>query len=98
MSEEKATYQCSLSAQELRIGNWVYDGERTQVPLKELGITPFVLPYRDFNNEREPSQYEKDLARWANKQWLFKSCDFADFSPRKGFRCKEYFTDLIREL
>jgi len=63
--------------------------------LKELGITPFVQPYRDFNNEREPSQYEKDLARWANKQWLFKSCDFADFSPRKGFRCKEYFTEPI---
>lgn len=59
--------------------------------LKELGITPFVQPYRDFNNEREPSQYEKDLARWANKMWLFKSCDFADFSPRKGFKCKEHF-------
>lgn len=58
--------------------------------LKELGITPFVQPYRDFNNEREPTQYEKDLARWANKQWLFKSCDFADFSPRKGFKCKEH--------
>lgn len=148
MSEEQATYQCSLSAQELRIGNWVYDGERTQFPmqvvalgkdwahldfhgneggvweegikpskltcyvlvgfnstkeqdlfrlrtLKELGITPFVQPYRDFNNEREPSQYEKDLARWANKQWLFKSCDFADFSPRKGFKCKEHFSELI---
>lgn len=34
--------------------------------LKELGITPFVLPFRDYNNKREPSQYEKDLARWAN--------------------------------
>lgn len=46
-------------------------------------------------NERKPTQYEKDLARWANKQWLFKSCNFADFSPRKGFRCKEYFTEPI---
>ena len=63
------------------------------LPLKELGITPFVQPYRDFSNEREPTQYERDLARWANKQWLFKSCDFADFSPRKGFTCSEYFKE-----
>lgn len=63
--------------------------------LKELGITPFVQPYRDFKNERTPSQYEKDLARWANKMWLFKSCNFADFSPRKGFTCKEYLNGIL---
>lgn len=58
--------------------------------LKELGIQPFVQPYRDFDNERVPSQYERDLARWANKAWIFKSCDFEDFKPRKGFKCNEY--------
>lgn len=58
--------------------------------LKELGVAPFVMPYRDFENEIEPSQYVKDLAQWANKMWIFKSCDFADFEPRKGFKCKEY--------
>ena len=58
--------------------------------LKELGIAPFVQPYRDFENERKPSQYEKDLARWANRMWTFKSCDFSDFQPRKGFRCSHY--------
>ncbi len=59
--------------------------------LKEMKILPFVQPYRDFENEREPSQYEKDLARWANRAWLFKSMDFKDYSPRKGFVCGEYF-------
>lgn len=59
--------------------------------LKEFGITPFVQPYRDFENERIPTQYEKDIARWANRTALFKSCDFQDFSPRKGFKCNEYF-------
>ena len=58
--------------------------------LKELKITPFVQPYRDFENKIEPSRYSKDLARWANRMYLFKSCDFADFEPRKGFKCKEY--------
>ena len=58
--------------------------------LKSLGITPFVQPYRDFVNERKPKQYELDLARWANKMWLFKSFDFTEFSPRKGFKCDYY--------
>lgn len=59
--------------------------------LWELGIHPFVQPYRDFNNGRKPSQYEKDLSRWCNNKFLFKSCDFKDFEPRKGFKCSEYF-------
>lgn len=59
--------------------------------LKGLGITPFVQPYRDFGNERTPTMYERDLARWANKIWLFKSFDFKDFEPRKGFKCSELF-------
>ncbi len=58
--------------------------------LKNLGITPFVQPYRDFTNDRKPKQYELDLARWANKMWIFKSCDFTEFSPRKGFKCDYY--------
>ena len=61
--------------------------------LKEIGIQTFVQPYRDFENERKPTQYEKDLANWANQDVLFKSFDFMDFSPRKGFRCSEYFKD-----
>src|SRR5574344_1401559 len=57
---------------------------------KKYGITPFVQPYRDFENKRKPTQYEQDLARWANKMWIFKTCDFKDFSPRKGFKCNYY--------
>ena len=59
--------------------------------LKSLGITPFVQPYRDFENKRNPTQYELDLARWANKMWLFKTMDFKDFVPRKHFKCANYF-------
>ena len=59
--------------------------------LKQLGIYHFVQPYRDFENKRKPSPYEKDIARWANRAWLFKSMDFMDFEPRKGFKCKQYF-------
>ena len=59
--------------------------------LKEMGILPFVQPYRDYNNSRKPTMYERDLARWANRAWLFKSMNFEDFEPRKGFKCKQYF-------
>lgn len=59
--------------------------------LWDFGIHPFVQPYRDYENKREPSQYEKDLARWCNNKFIFKSCDFMDYEPRKGFKCKEYF-------
>jgi hypothetical protein len=59
--------------------------------LRKFGIVPFVQPYRDFENKRTPTQYEKDLARWANNKFLYNSCSFEDFEPRKGFKCKEYF-------
>lgn len=58
--------------------------------LKRLGILPFVQPYRDFENHRQVTQYEKDIARWANRAWLFNSMDFKDYEPRKGFKCERY--------
>lgn len=59
--------------------------------LKEYGILPFVQPFRDYDNKRKPTQYEKDVARWANRMWLFNTQDFYDYEPRKGFKCKQYF-------
>lgn len=59
--------------------------------LRELGIKPYVMPYRDFENKTQPSQYAKDLAHYVNKPQIFETCKFEDFSPRKGFTCKEYF-------
>ena len=59
--------------------------------LKSLGITPFVQPFRDYENKTQPSQYAKDFARWANRVWSLKSCDFLDYMPRKNFRCSKYF-------
>lgn len=59
--------------------------------LKRFDIMPFVQPYRDYENKRKPSNYEKDISRWANRTWLFKSMDFFDYEPRKGFKCSEYF-------
>ncbi|MCD8178081.1 MAG: hypothetical protein LUE98_11915 [Tannerellaceae bacterium] len=74
------------------IGYWSTpeQGYERVMKLDELGVDPFVQPYRDYKNERTPTQYEKDFAGWVNKKERFKSCDFKDFQPRKGFYCKEY--------
>ncbi len=60
---------------------------------REIGIKPYVMPYRDYENKTKPSQYARDLAQYVNKPMIFKSCRFEDFSPRKGFKCSEYFTN-----
>lgn len=49
-------------------------------------------PYRDFNNPQQIiPQWQRDMARWAMRREFWTTVDFKDFSPRKGFTCKEYF-------
>ena len=49
-------------------------------------------PYRDFNNPNQTiPQWQKDMARWAMRREIYATCDFKDYEPRKGFKCKEYF-------
>jgi hypothetical protein len=51
-------------------------------------------PYRDFNKSNQViPQWQKDMAHWAMRRQLYATCDFKEFSPRKGFYCKEYFTN-----
>lgn len=49
-------------------------------------------PWRDFNNPYQIIPlWQKDLARYTNRKWIYKSCELEDFEPRKGFLFKEYF-------
>lgn len=66
-----------------RVNHWRNKGRR---------YLPHAQPYRDLNNPRQTiPQWQKDLAGWACKKWIFCTCEFKDFEPRKGFKCKEYF-------
>lgn len=66
-----------------RVNHWRDKGKK---------FLPHCQPYRDLNNPRQIiPQWQKDLASWADKKWVFRSCEFKDFEPRKGFKCKEYF-------
>ena len=49
--------------------------------------------YRDPNNPDRPiPQWQKDMAQWANKKQKFHVTDFANFRPRKGFKCEQYLS------
>lgn len=49
-------------------------------------------PYRDLDNSKQVlPQWQKDMARWANRKQLYKTIDFKEFIPRKGFQCSDYF-------
>ena len=66
-----------------RINHWRNKGSR---------FLPHAQPYRDFNTPRQiVPQWQNDLAGWADKKQVFRSCEFRDFMPRKGFKCGEYF-------
>lgn len=55
-------------------------------------FVPHAQPYRSLNNPHQIiPQWQKDMARWSDRKELYTSCEFKDFSPRKGFRCSEYF-------
>lgn len=59
-------------------------------------IYPYAQPYRDPDNPHRPvPQWQKDMAGWVNKHQIFQLADFADFSPRKGFRCQTYLDELL---
>lgn len=48
-------------------------------------------PYRNPLSKNNPPQWQRDMARWANRKELWTTCDFKDYHPRKGFICEQYF-------
>lgn len=52
--------------------------------LRALKIDPFAQPYRDFVNNTEPTDEQKDFARWVNHKATFKSCTWHDYKKRTG--------------
>ncbi len=61
----------------------VEEAHRRVLTLDKLGVTPFAQPYRDYDGG-EPTQEQKDFARWVNNKATFRSCRWEDFRPRKG--------------
>jgi len=73
-------------------GNLQEDYERIAYFRKYKRVRVVAQPFRDFNNPKQViPQWQKDMAHWANRRELWTTCDFKDFSPRKGFKCAKYF-------
>lgn len=61
-------------------------------------VLPHAQPYRDPNNPRQViPQWQKDMARWTDRKEIWRTCDFWEFEPRKGFICKEYLKEHYYE-
>lgn len=51
--------------------------------LRELKLSPFCQPYRDFENNIEPTYIQKQFARWVNRQAIFFSCTWEEYKKGK---------------
>lgn len=66
-----------------RVNYWKNKGKR---------YIPHCQPYRDVNNPNQIiPQWQRDMARWSDRKELLRTCEFAEYEPRKGFICAEYF-------
>lgn len=62
----------------------IESAEKRAVALRELGADVFAQPYRDFENNIEPTQEMKRFARWVNRKEIFKTVPtFAEYKARK---------------
>ena len=59
----------------------VEESHQRILKLNGMGVIPFAQPYRDYVGG-EPTQEQKDLARWCNHKAIFNSCKFEDYNPR----------------
>lgn len=58
---------------------YIEDAEKRVLELDYLGCNPFAMPYRDLDNNIEPTHEQKRFARWCNMKATFKSCTFSEY-------------------
>ena len=71
----------------------ITSAERRAIALRDIGAEVFAQPYRDFENNVEPTKEMKSLARWINRKAIFKSVrTFSEYEPtlRKGKKEDEH--------
>jgi len=60
-------------------GGWE-SGYQRAAKVKELGATPFIMPYQPlYGNRIKHDRMTRDLARWCNRTQLLWSCDFSEY-------------------
>lgn len=62
--------------------------------IKKAGYSPDVRIYR--KNSLQKPHILRDLQRWCNNRFVFRSCDFLDYVPRKdGLTIKEIYKEIL---
>lgn len=62
--------------------------------IKKAGYSPDVRIYR--KNSLPKPHILRDLQRWCNNRFVFRSCDFLDYVPRKdGLTIKEIYKEIL---
>lgn len=51
--------------------------------LELIGVSPFVMVYRDYTTNTEPDKLLKHLQRWCNRREVFNSCTFNEYLMTK---------------
>ena len=51
----------------------IQSAERRVIALRDAGMNPFAQPYRDFENNIEPTPEARAFARWVDNKAVFKS-------------------------
>lgn len=78
-----------------RINHWWKRMRDVRAKHQGRQVYAYAQPYRDPDNPRRPIPlWQKDMAQWVNKKAHFVAHSFEDFTPRKGFKCKQYFNEL----
>lgn len=78
-----------------RINHWREQLLRFRSTHQGNAVYPYAQPYRDPSSPSHSiPQWQKDMASWCNKRMIFCTVPFADFEPRKGFKCSTYFSQF----
>lgn len=60
----------------------VETAHRIVMELDRMGVKPFAQPYRDYDGG-EPTQEQRQFARWVNSRQLFNSCSWVEYDRRR---------------
>jgi hypothetical protein len=73
----------------------LHDSYRRINLLKKMNVTPFAQPFIQHDAKNVIPQWQFDMARYTNRTHILRSVDFKEYSPRRGFKCAEYFKNDI---
>lgn len=76
----------------------IKSAETRALALKKVGADVFAQPYRDFDNNIEPTKRMKDFACWVNRKHIFNATSSFDEFNRRAYRSRKGKDDDAPEV